>query len=381
MIGGAPRPLSWSLDRAGSLAFCAHIRDQDDLHFGSGAHPGGVIWSAVVACALERDATVGEATAAAAFGYELTVRLAQALGPEHRQRWHVTTTAGTIGAAGAAARVLGADEATIGDAAAHAVSVAGGSAHAMVERSGTRFLHRAPAASRGVACARAARAGVRASRLGLESGRGAFATSAAGTFAADLLAPRKSTGIEETGFRLHPANGFAQAAIDAAISLGRIEPTEIEHVTATVSPPAATTLASNPAPADNEEAWWCIELAVAVCLASGETEALAAGLSERGDVLDLCRRVELAIGGAGWRATVAAWLRDGSVRTGAVDGPLGHANRPASHDELLKKWRRLTRSDGSAFLHRLLVIGDAEPFASVLEEAFASSPDAAAPIR
>src|SRR5207245_8581238 len=197
------------------------------------------------------DATVGEAIAAAVLGYELTVVLGEALGAEHRQRWHVTTTAGTIGAAGAAARLLGAD--TV-DAVAHAVSVGGGSAHAMIERTGTRFLHRAHAASSGVACARAASAGLRASRLGLESGRGAFATSEPDAFAAALLSPRDKTAVEETGFRLHAATGFAQAAIDAALSIGRIEPSQIERVVATASPPGATALGSNSAPANDEEA-------------------------------------------------------------------------------------------------------------------------------
>jgi 2-methylcitrate dehydratase PrpD len=378
VIGGSDDVPSWPLDRAGRLALCAHLHDQDDLHLGSVTHPGGVVWSAVVACTVESDTTVGEAIAAAALGYELTVVLAEALGAEHRQRWHVTTTAGTIGAAGAAARLLGAD--TV-DAVAHAVSVGGGSAHAMIERTGTRFLHRAHAASSGIACARAASAGLHASRLGLESGHGAFATSEPEALAAALLSPRNSTAVEETGFRLHAATGFAHAAIDAAVSIGRIEPGEIERVAATVSPPAATALASNPAPADDEEAWWSIEHALAVCLAAGDPDALAAGLSTSGDVLELSRRIEVSAGGAGWGATVEATLRGGGVRRGAVDGPLGHGSRPASDDDLCRKWRRLTGRDGSRLLDRLLAADDGTPFANVLDEAFAPFPRAATLLR
>src|SRR5262249_13661201 len=71
---------SWQLDVPGYLAVLAHLRDQDDLHLGSVTHPGGIVWSAVCACALERDITLGEACASAALGYELIVRLAECLG-------------------------------------------------------------------------------------------------------------------------------------------------------------------------------------------------------------------------------------------------------------------------------------------------------------
>jgi 2-methylcitrate dehydratase PrpD len=378
VIDGCGDARSPTFERAGRLALCAHVHDQDDLHLGSLTHPGGVVWSAVVACAVEHDATLGEAIAAAALGYELTVRLAEAVGAEHRQRWHVTTTAGTVGASGAAALLLRADAV---DAVSHAVSVAGGSAHAMVERSGTRLLHRAHAASSGVACARAASAGLHASRLGLESGRGAFATPDPDAVRGALLSPRDSPAIEETGFRLRAATGFAHAAIDAALSIGRVEPGEIGHVAVTVSPAGAVALASNRTPANEEEAWWSIEHAVAVCLAAGDADALTAGMSARDDVLDLCTRVDVSAGGAAWEATVEATLRDGSVRRGIADGPLGHGNNPASDEDLCRKWLRLTGRDGSRLLDRLLSADDATPFASVVDEAFAPFPGAAALLR
>ncbi len=330
----------------------------------------------VAACALEREVTVGEAIAAAALGYELTVRLGESAGPEHRQRFHLTATAGTVGASGAAARLLGADDAAVAAAVGHAVSVAGGSLQAIVERSGTRFLHRAHAASTGLACARAACSGLGATRHGLESGRGAFAAAPEAP-AVNLLASRPTTCLEETGYRLHAATGFAQAAVDAALAIGRLDPLEVERVTVTVSPPAAAALASNPTPADAEEAWWSIEHAVAVCLAAGDADALAGGLTGRQDVLALCGRIEVEPGGSGWEAAVEAVLGGGSVRTAAVDCALGHAGRPASDDDLTRKWRRLTGADGASFLARLLVVDDAAPFASVLEEAFAASPGAA----
>ena len=86
-------------------------------------------------------------------------------------------------------------------------------------------------------------------------------------------------------------------------------------------------------------------------------------------------------GAAGWGATVEVVLRDGSRSTAGVDGPLGHANHPASADDLCRKWQRLTDADGTEFLERLLAGSDSDPFAGILEEAFASSPQARALLR
>src|SRR3954454_3965817 len=131
-VGGAGRAAAWPADHAGRLAAAAHARDQDDLHLASVTHPGGIVWSAVAACGLETDATWGEAAAAAALGYELVVRLAEAAGPEHRSWWHATTTAGVAGAAGAAGLLLG-DRALVAPALGHALSVTSGSAQAQRE--------------------------------------------------------------------------------------------------------------------------------------------------------------------------------------------------------------------------------------------------------
>src|SRR4051794_12874963 len=53
VIGPDGEAVDWPESGAARLAVLAHLSDQDDLHLGSISHPGGVIWSAVVACAVE----------------------------------------------------------------------------------------------------------------------------------------------------------------------------------------------------------------------------------------------------------------------------------------------------------------------------------------
>ena len=215
---------AWPASRAARLAVAAHAADRDDLHYQTLAHPGGVIWSTVAALAVDESASFGAALEAATVGYETVVRLARALGVGHRSSWHVTSTTGMVGAAAAGAALLALDEAAAADAVGHALSLAGGSAQALVERSRTRLIHRAHAADVGVACARAAGAGLTATRFGLEAQRGLLAVMSPTPDPDALDTPSDRTGIEETGFRLHATNGFAQGAVDAAAQLALLRP-------------------------------------------------------------------------------------------------------------------------------------------------------------
>lgn len=294
-------------------AAAAGLLDRDDLHWPSVTHPGAVIWAVVRKCG-------GDAGAAAA-GYEATARLGLALGSEHRRYWHSSTTAGTVGAAIAAATSFGLSEDRILDAACHAISVAGGSILAILERSGTRFFHRAHAAAVGIAAARAAETGLAGTRGGLEPERGLFA--ATGGSPAELVAARKRLAIEETTFRIYAATGFAHAAVEASRELAPVDDPGRVVVEA---PTVAVALASNADPQTNEEAWWSVQYAVAVTLLGLDLEDRS--LLHEGRVRALLARIE---------------LREGAVSRVEVDGR--DASCPEAHvptdEELVAKWRTL----------------------------------------
>jgi len=294
-----------------AAATCA--LDRDDLHWPSVTHPGAIVWPVVRECG-------GDARAAAA-GYEVTVRLGLALGPEHRRYWHTSATAGTVGAAVAAALALGLDEEQIADAAGHAASVAGGSILAILERSDTRVFHRSHAAATGIAAARAAAAGLRATREGLESERGLFAAMSGDPGA--LLAERERLAIEETTFRIYAASGFVHAAIEAARELAPVDSAELVEVQV---PPATAALAAIADPQTDEEAWWSTQYAVAVTLLGLDIEDRSLLHDPR--VRALLGRVE---------------VRAGETSIVAVDGrsaSCAEAHVP-TNEELATKWHVL----------------------------------------
>jgi len=293
-------------------AACAAFLDRDDLHRSSVTHPGAIIWSVVNTC--------GGDNGAAAAGYEATARIGVALGPEHRKYWHATATAGSIGAALTAGLALDLSPEQLVDCAAHAVSVAGGSVLAVIERSGSRLFHRAHAAATGIAAARAAATGLGGTRTGLEAEQGFFA--ALGGSCEGLVVPRDRLAIEETELRIHATNGFAQELVEAARQLAPV--TEDVHVIVT-APKIAVALAGNENPRSPAEAWWSLQYAVAVTLLGLDLEDKS--LVSNHQIRRLLSRTELREGEAGIN----------------VDGRMASPspNRVPTDIELIGKWQAL----------------------------------------
>ena len=348
------------------LAVEAHALDRDDLHGATLTHPGGVVWPAVAAAARKREVAGRDAVAAAALGFELTAAIARLLGPGARRYWHSTALAGTVGAAGAAAAAGGADPAAVARAVGHAISVAGGSIEAMIERSGTRLLHRAHAVSTGIACAEAAVAGLDATRLGLESPNGLLAALGSDVDAASAFDAPAGLAIAETGQRYWATSGFAQGAVDAARSLGPIPPAEIEAIVVAVSP-GAVALAGNAHPASDAEAWWSVQHAVCVSLSSAAEAALEHGLSRDPEIVALLPACTLVPEYDGLGAAVEVRLRGGETVSAEAATPLGQPGRPLTDEQRLAKWERVAGPGGSEALERCLAIA-AGPFGSLVDE-------------
>src|SRR6266850_3973686 len=152
----------------------AHALDYDDMCFVSLAHPSAPLVAAALAAAESTGACGRALLEAYVVGFELEGRLGRAMNPRHYQRgWHCTSTLGTIGAAAAAARLLGLGP----DAAGHALSIAASEASGLKENFGTMVkpLHAGLAARNGVLAALLAKAGMTASAAAIDGPQGFLA--------------------------------------------------------------------------------------------------------------------------------------------------------------------------------------------------------------
>lgn len=220
----------------------AHSLDFDDTHLPSVLHPSASVIPACLAVAELACATGSETLAAMAVGIELTVRIGMGgyLPDEGSvffvRGWHATSICGTLGAAAAAAKLLGLGAEGI----AHALGIAASMGAGVIEanRSGgtVKRLH----------CGWAAHAGVTAALL-VKNGFTGPPTVFEGRFGFyrayledhhDLAAVVEGLGArwELPGifFKPYPANHYTHAGIDAALAiraeLGGLDSDEVERI-------------------------------------------------------------------------------------------------------------------------------------------------------
>ena len=165
---GACRVVGTALTTSAELAalangVAAHSLDYDDMCFVSLAHPSCALVPASLAAGELVHARPTALLDAYVVGFELECRLGNVMNPRHyhQRGWHCTSSIGTLGAAAAAARILGLDAPT----AQHALGIAASSACGLKENIGSMVkpLHAGMAARNGVMAARLAQRGFTAS--------------------------------------------------------------------------------------------------------------------------------------------------------------------------------------------------------------------------
>jgi 2-methylcitrate dehydratase PrpD len=310
-------------DVAATIAAWSCARDRDEVDWRRLIHSGSVVWPVVMT--LGRSVQISGATAlhAAQAGYEAGARVAEILGAEHRRRFHPTATAGTVGAAAAAAVVLGNSAAQTRDTIGHALSVMGGSIGAIRERSGTRGFHRAHAVRTGIAAAHAARAGIPATHRDLEQGGGILAPVDDSGRA--ILTRTSVDAIAEASLRLFPTSGWNQCVFEAAAIAGGARTGTVDRVVVEAS--ADLIAGSVAGEGADDEHWVSLRWASANAILGADASS-----DERRRVVELVDVVPRE-----GPARVVVGTRD-SETVAEVETPLGHPTRPATTEDLARKW-------------------------------------------
>ncbi len=261
----------------------AHALDFDDTNFAMMGHPSAPVLAAALAAGELALADGRALVHAFLLGFEVETTLAEVLNPAHYHHgWHATCTLGTIGAAAAAARLLGLDAGQTRMALAVAASQSSG----LKENFGTmtKPFHAGHAARSGVLSALLAREGWTASEQALEGPQGFLAVLGAGSLRPERLAtlgdPWKilTTGV---AVKPYPSCACTHSIIDGARELRQrhhLRPDDIVEVTVGVNVSVPNILI-HANPRTGLEAKF-----------SGEFAAAAALVEERMGIADLHRR-------------------------------------------------------------------------------------------
>lgn len=215
----------------------AHIDDFDDTHLATVIHPAAVPMATVLALGTWRDVRGSIALRAFALGCEAQLRVGTAISPWHYDvGWHITGTCGVIGAAVAAAIVIGLDAQRLENAVAIAASTALGQREAFGTM--TKGFHAGQAAANGILAALLAEQGFTGTKDVFEAARGFFAVMTTQTNPQALAGIGEHWALLENTFKPYPCGVVAHPAIDAALELApKIgSPTKLVEITLECNP-------------------------------------------------------------------------------------------------------------------------------------------------
>jgi 2-methylcitrate dehydratase PrpD len=330
----------------------AHALDFDDTNFALMGHPSAPVLGAALAAGELALADGRALLHAFLLGFEVETTLAEVVNPPHYAHgWHATCTLGTLGAAAAAARLLGLDAAQTRAALAVAASQSSG----LKENFGTmtKPFHAGHAARSGVLSALLAREGWTASEHALDGPQGFFSVLGAGKRALEPLgtlgAPWKilTTGV---AVKPYPSCACTHSIIDSALELRRaqgIRPEEVAEITVGVAAGVPRILIHS-RPRTGLEAKFSAEFVAAAALSEGRV-GIATFQDERAQdpaIRRLMERVRVVVDPEiptdlerhMWtRFTVR--LKDG--RSASIDPrPVpGHPENPLSLETLREKFK------------------------------------------
>ena len=324
----------------------ASALDLDDGHRMAMGHPGAAVIPAALAVAETTGATGREFLAAIVAGYEVAVRASVARVPWYKDHMYSSGIWGVLGAAVAAGKLLGFDEATLQSAIGNAAS------HGPFPPSGLQANYSMVkevigwAGMTGCAAALLAQQGF----IGPEdvmdySGRWDTAQLVEGLGDPDRYA------ILSTYFKPYAVCRWAHSSVDAVLELmGRhgLRPEEIQKIL--VETFYEVTRLVNYAPRNAIAAQFSIPFALAMALLYKriEPDDVSQENLQKPAMLDLARRVEVVVDPeinsqfpAKTIARVTMHTARGQFQT-TVEYPRGNPENPLSDDDLRAKFRSLT---------------------------------------
>jgi len=330
-------------------AAAANVHDFDDTHLPTVIHPAAPVVPAVLSLSQKRKVTGAQFLHALILGLEAECRLGNAVTPYHYAKgWHITSTCGVVGAAAAAAKLLGLNEAH----ASSAIGLAANQACGLVEGLGSmaKSVGVGAAARNGLFAALLAERGFTCSPRMLEGPRG-FAHVMGdkpnlAAIDADLgtrwEAARNTYKPYPCGIVLHPV-------IDAFLELKpKVRREDISRITVKGNP-LLRQRTDRPNPRTGREAQVSLQHTAGVCFVHG-----AAGLAQYTDaavaepaVLALGNKVQIVDDAsiAVEAAVVTVRTTGGGEHTCETRLALGSFERPMSDSQVEAKARALAPFD------------------------------------
>jgi len=334
-----------------------NVLEMDDLHRASILHPGPVIIPAALAVAEQTGSSTTAFLTAILKGYEVTIRLGEAIGRSHYQYFHNTATCGAIGAAVAAASLLTLSQQQTLWAMGNAVSTAGGLWQMRNEKVQTKQWHNAEACRAGVMAAWLAKNGLSGPEYILEGPQGMFNALSDDASASTFINPSPDWRIHACSLKPWPACRHAHGSIDVLVEILKqyqLDVAQIERIEVGVYRDAQL-FCDRVTPHTSLEAKFSIQHALSAILMWGEP-ALShyeEAAYNNSDCAELRHRIDVkvdeqieALYPQHYGATCTLFLTDGSTITRSHQDTLGDPQRPLNSAQRQNKVYMLLSQSG-----------------------------------
>lgn len=339
----------------------AHVLDYDDTSRSMrDGHPTAPVLPAVLALGERGGASGKKIVEAYILGSEVEMKIGSSVIPAHADKgWHTTGTLGSLGAAVAAARILGLDVARTRAALGIAASEAAG----IIQNFGTmtKSFHSGAAAQHGIIAALLAKKGFTASIHALEGKAGFYDVLCDGGMdnvarISECLGNPYDLVLPGVDIKRYPCCSSAHGAIEGVLQLARehdLRPEAVEHIRVGVSYKVPNVLAYR-SPETDLEARSSMHFCVAVTFLEGKVTAEQFTDRNLADprVHDLMRRVEMYIHPdlqtreslAHEFTSVTMCLRDGTEYSVKIEKGQGSLSAPLEGEEVVQKYRECAQS-------------------------------------
>lgn len=325
----------------------SHMFDFDDTHLKTVIHPAGPVCSAILALAEHRPVSGEDFVHALVLGVEVECRIGNSVYPNHYDTgWHITGTAGVMGAAAACGKLLGLNEQQM----VWALGIAATQSSGLREMFGTmcKPFHPGNAAKNGLMSALLAEKNFTSSNRGLEAPRG-FAHVLSTKFdPSEIIDGLGSTfEIDLNTYKPFACGIVIHPIIDACVQL-RNEHTltgdEIESVLAKVHP-LVLELTGKKTPQTGLEGKFSVYHSAAAGFiygAAGEREYSDAVVRDA-KVVALRDKVTAVVDSTMHedQTLVEVRLKDGRTLSKYVEAAIGSLKRPQTDADLEAKFRGL----------------------------------------
>ncbi|MGP4061058.1 MmgE/PrpD family protein [Halobacillus sp. H74] len=323
----------------------SHIFDFDDTHLDTIHHPSGPVAPVVFALGEHLDLDTKELIRAFTLGCETELRLSNAVYPSHYDLgWHITSTAGVIGAAVAAGLLLNLEEEKM----TYAIGIAATQASGLREMFGTmtKPFHPGKAAQNGLLATLLAEKGFTSSTQAIEAKRG-FAAVLAPEH--DLSRVNENWGyqweLQKNAFKPYACGIVLHPSIDACIKLKEYaKPEEVKEIKITVNP-YVLELTGKPTPKTGLEGKFSIYHSATIGFLEGDAgeNQYKDEVVNRQDVIDFRSKINPTVDETMEedKAVATLILKSGETHTVNIEHATGSIKNPMTNDHLNHKFNKL----------------------------------------